>query len=360
MNPSPDQGTEALRSDIDVTRRRMDDTIDALGSRMRPRHLLDEFLGFLRRSDHNGSSNISNMREKVSQGADTAMHAVADTIKKNPMPAALIGAGIAWMIYESRRNRSDDEMYEMEYVAGIQYDPDVHIDRPLDYPGGTAVSEAGWSDQGGSKLGNMKEKLGERAAGAKEKLSRASETARQKMGGLGQSASEKLEAARHRATEMSARVKERTGAAYSRTRQRVAQTSEQHPLELGLVCLAAGFIAGLALPTSRAVNRTLGPAADRLRDRARERGREMLEKGRHVAGAAVSAVKEEAESQGLTPDRLRESVASVADRAKNAGKETARQEGLAPGEGERQTGTSPEGNQSGSQMNDPTVARPAV
>ena len=46
MNQSPNQhDPEAIRSDIDVTRRRMDDTIDALGDRMQPRHLIDEVLG---------------------------------------------------------------------------------------------------------------------------------------------------------------------------------------------------------------------------------------------------------------------------------------------------------------------------
>src|SRR5215204_4996501 len=48
MNDSPKNETETIRSDIDTTRRRMDDTMDALGDRLQPRHLLDEFLGFLR------------------------------------------------------------------------------------------------------------------------------------------------------------------------------------------------------------------------------------------------------------------------------------------------------------------------
>lgn len=354
MNQS-NENTEALRSDIDVTRRRMDDTIDALGNRMQPRHLIDEVLGYFRRTNESGESRLTSVRDKVSHGTDAAVHAVVDTVKQNPLPALVIGAGVAWMIYESRRDKTPRlGSYDTDTGEGIRYDPDAHLDRPLDYPSDTTgISEAGWSDQGGSKLGNMKGALSDTAATAKDKLSHAGDVAKEKMGAMRQAAGEKLSAARQRAGEIGSRVKERTGEMYSVTRQRVATTADQHPIELGLVCLAAGVIAGLALPTPSAVNEKLGPTADRLRDRARESGQEMLEKGKRVASAAVSAVKEEAQSQGLTPERLREKATAVAERAKEAGKESARNEGLAKGK-------IPEGNQSGSQLNDPSVARPAV
>lgn len=351
----PNENTEALRSDIDVTRRRMDDTIDALGDRMQPRHLFDEVLGYFRRSSSDGDNRLSHMRDSVSQGANTAVHAVVDTVKQNPLPALMIGAGVAWMIYSSRRGHSDMSAYdytdetEMGVGETLHYDPDAHLDRPLDYPAKPmGISEAGWSDQGGSKLGNMKGALGDKARSAKEKLAQAGGRAREKMSSV-----------RQRAGEVGSRVRARSGEMYSATRQRVASTADQHPLELGLACLAAGVIAGLAMPTPNAVNRKVGPTADRLRQRARESGQEFVEKGKRVASAAVSAAKDEAQSQGLTPDRLREKASNVAERAKEAGRETARQEGLA--RGNTSGGSSvPEGNQSGSQMNDPTVARPAV
>jgi ElaB/YqjD/DUF883 family membrane-anchored ribosome-binding protein len=205
----------------------------------------------------------------------------------------------------------------------------MHYDRPLQYPEGSAQAE--WSDQGGSKLGEVKEKLTEKTQAAteqvKEKLSRAGDVAREKAGMLKERAGEKLQAVRERAGELGQRVGERTREMYAHTRERVATTAEERPLELGLVCLAAGVIAGLALRTPRAVHRMAGPTADELRRRTREAGREMMDKGRRVAQAAMSAAKDEAEAQGLTPEGMRQEIT--------------------------------EGNQSGSQINDPTVARPA-
>lgn len=344
MNDSHSNEPEAIRSDIDVTRQRMDDTMDALGNRLQPRHLLDEALGYLRGNSAEGESRLTRLREKMTSSCDTAMHSVVDSVKQNPMPALMIGAGVAWMIYSSRRADSGDYGYE-DYSAkdaALRYDPDTHYDRPLDYPT-TPGSEAEWSDRGESKLGQMKEKLADKASAAtgqvKEKLSHASEAAR-----------EKMDALRGRASDVTSRVKDSTRQAYARSRDRVVATADHHPLEVGLVALAAGLMAGLAMRTPNAVNRRIGPAADRLRERTRQAGTDVLEKGRRVAQAAASAVKEEADAQGLTPERLRQQAGAVAERAREAGKESAQREGLA-----RSQETNP--SSSGS---DPSIARPAV
>ncbi len=325
MNPSRDN-PEAIRSDIDATRRRMDDTMDALGDRLQPRHLLDEALGFLRGGENaDGDDRLARMREKVSESASACMHSVVDTVKQNPMPALLIGAGVAWMLYAASRDRApasaDGHYYGYDREGDpVRYDPDRHYDRPLQYPSGYTSNEFGLEE--GSKFNGLKDKVAEKAseAGAsiKNGLAHAGEAAREKAGAL-----------RDRAGELTARARAGTHDAYVRTRERVVTTADRHPLEVGLVALAAGLIAGLALPTPNAVNRTVGPAADRLRDRTREAGSEMLQKGRRVAQAAVSAVKEEAAAQGLTPEHLREQVAALGNRAKDTVKQEARQEGLA-------------------------------
>ena len=93
MNQSDvENDPEAIRSEIDTTRRRMDDTMEALGERLKGRHLLDELLGLFR-SD-NQSPKAMQIREKVSRTASTAAHSVVNTVKSNPMPALLIGAGV--------------------------------------------------------------------------------------------------------------------------------------------------------------------------------------------------------------------------------------------------------------------------
>jgi len=330
MNSSPQNNPDAIRSDIDVTRRKMDDTMNALGDRLNPQHLLDEVLGFFRSDGGTGDNRLTQVREKITSSAGNAAQAIGETVKNNPVPALLIGAGLAWMIYEGRRAKSATGYaeYTRSYGgtgtgAAPRRDPDSYYDEPLEYPAGTDTEESAIED-GSSKLGQLKdsisEKAGEVTGQVKDKLATAGDAVRNKVGAL-----------RDRAGELGTSAKETTRELYSKTREQASTTVEHHPLEVGLAALAAGLVAGLILPTPDAVNRAVGPTADKLRARTQEAGAQMLEKGKRVAEAATGALQEEAEAQGLTPDKLKEKAAAVADRAKEATKDSAGREGLTSG-----------------------------
>jgi hypothetical protein len=302
------------------------------------------------------------------------MHSFTDSLKANPVPALLIGAGVAWMIYDSRRKSSMDD-YDQRYddtYAGIPNDPDAEslYDRPLEYPSSAATQSSlsgetgynaggyatspGETTEGSSKLRQAKDRVMERA-------SQAGSQVRERLSNLGSRVRESSAGMTEHARELGSRVQERARMTYERGRERVVTTATEHPLEVGLACLAAGVIAGLSIPTPERLNRLAGPSVDRLRDRTREAGSELFNKGQRVAAAAAEAVKQEAQNQGLTPEHLREQAGAVANRAREAASETARSEGLAPGSNNP---GSPGGGQSGKQPNqpqaDPLASRPVM
>lgn len=386
MNQTPENETESIRSDIDSTRRRMDDTMDALGNRLQGRHLVDEILGFFR-SEPGRTSQIG---QTISRGASSALHSVTDTVKSNPMPALLIGAGVAWMIYESRRSRSRSSLEDGYDQAASAYDslenqPDAEslYDRPLEYPSsatvGSSFNESGYAagaaggitgDQfgaagtsssgstgSGSKIGQAKDR-------AMEKASQAGQQVKQKLSNVGSSLRDRSQAVGTQAREMTSRVQESARAAYARSRERIASTANAHPLEIGLACLAGGVIAGLAMPTPRKLDELAGPSIDRLKDRTREAGSELLQKGQRVATAAADAVKNEVQAQGLTLEHLRGQASAVADRAKEAAVNTAQEEGLTPGalkdQASGQGSSTSGGNVQNNPQSDPLASRPVM
>jgi ElaB/YqjD/DUF883 family membrane-anchored ribosome-binding protein len=369
MNHEAENQSDALRSDIDVTRQRMDNTIDSLGERLQPRHLVDEVAGWFRGQTADGDSRLNQLRDKVSRGANQAAQSVVETVKANPMPALLIGAGVAWMIYESTRDKSPRGEARDAADSPRNFDPDLYYDRPLEYPPEYGAASMPSGDGGDSKLGHLKDKASEITGELKEKASDMAGTVKEKVSELGQQtreklsnvkdrAGEKLQAAKQRAVQLGAQVKDKAGVAYARTRERVVNTADQRPLETGLACLAAGLVAGLLLPTPSRVNRVAGPTASRLRQRARQAGTEALDKGRRVVRAAADAAKSEADAQGLTPSRLRDSAKAVAQSAGEAASDTARDEGLPTGVGQNQPREQSGGNFSGS--SDPSSARPGM
>jgi Protein of unknown function (DUF3618) len=92
------------------------------------------------------------------------------------------------------------------------------------------------------------------------------------------------------------------GATYSR--DQFARAVDDYPLAVGAAFLGLGLIAGLALPHTRVEDEWMGEASDDLKERAKETGEEIVERGRHVAEATISAAAEEVERQGLTPEQI--------------------------------------------------------
>jgi gas vesicle protein len=82
------------------------------------------------------------------------------------------------------------------------------------------------------------------------------------------------------------------------TARRAAGMAQRNPLGMAIGAAALGFLAGLAVPSSRVEDRKLGPVADQVKDKAREVGQETLERGRQVAQEAARSASETVKEQG--------------------------------------------------------------
>jgi hypothetical protein len=107
MKEHTHQSSGEIHHDIKQTRQRMDKTIDRLTDRMQPRHLLDEFLHFVRTKT---KSRAQKAKQKVEEAASHARDAgssaartVAREARDNAIPAALLVAGVGWWIW-NRKN----------------------------------------------------------------------------------------------------------------------------------------------------------------------------------------------------------------------------------------------------------------
>ena len=76
-----------------------------------------------------------------------------------------------------------------------------------------------------------------------------------------------------------------------RSRDWFDDSLDEYPLAVGAAFFALGLVGGLALPISKSERRWLGPARDRLFNRAHAIGGELLDKGEEVAERMVDTVK---------------------------------------------------------------------
>lgn len=84
---------DRIEQDLARTRERMDGRLDALQEKMSPTQLLNDAFSYFRGG----------------QGADFASDLISRA-KANPLPAALIGAGVVWLIASSSRTQTTHDL----------------------------------------------------------------------------------------------------------------------------------------------------------------------------------------------------------------------------------------------------------
>ena len=273
--------TEEIQAEIAQTRLEMGETIDAIEQRLQPEHLKEQAKETAREMTEHAVQEVKGRaRDTLEQAKDAtigkaeqAMHSagqtakeapatVVDTIKQNPVPAALVGIGLGWLFLNSRGSGGGRSTHRQTYQERHYY--------PAHRP-----------QQGG---GGMGQAIGQ----AEEQAGRLASQAGDRVGHLANQAGEKAGQLSTQAEEQARRVEDR-----------FRQTLQQNPLALGAIALTLGAAAGLAVPETRQEHEMMGPARDRLVDKTQSMAQDTVEKVRHVAEEAQSTAKEEARQQGL-------------------------------------------------------------
>jgi hypothetical protein len=101
--------------------------------------------------------------------------------------------------------------------------------------------------------------------------------------------------------------------------QEAVGVAQENPLGLALGGVAAGFLLGMALPSTRIEDERVGPMADEVKQRAAETGQEALERGKQVAQDAAEAASESAqEAAQNVKETVRESGRDQADQLRDS------------------------------------------
>jgi hypothetical protein len=100
--------------------------------------------------------------------------------------------------------------------------------------------------------------------------------------------------------------------------------AQENPLGLALGGVAAGFLLGMALPSTKIEDEKVGPVADDVKQRAVGTGQEALERGKQVAQDAAEAATESAqEAAQNVKETVRESGREQAEELRSSGQEQA-------------------------------------
>jgi len=276
MTESREKSSDELRSDVERTRERVSEDVEALGNKLSPENLkaeakqavsrtlhhggevlrdkLEEGSEQVREKLHEGSERVKQTlrqgSERVREGLSETESSVADFARRNPTALALIGAGVGLLIWEAtktRRNNAPDPAF---------------VGRSAVYDGD------GDADGNGSSL---RERVEDKVSDARRTVSNGMRSARSKLHDWeGQ--------AQHQA---------------ERTRDAIEQQLDERPLVLGAVALGAGLAVGLGLPSTESEDRLVGQYRDRLLDSAKQRASELTDSAAHALDSAKETAQRE-------------------------------------------------------------------
>jgi hypothetical protein len=104
--------------------------------------------------------------------------------------------------------------------------------------------------------------------------------------------------------------------------RRVAGLARENPLGLAIGAAALGFLAGLAVPSTRVEDERLGRMADQVKDKVKETGQEALDRGKQVAQEVASSAADTAKEQ--TQEHGQDLAQSATQNTQDLGAQTRR------------------------------------
>lgn len=334
VNRGNQPSSDEIKSDIDRTRERMDQTISELGERLHPRNLISDLMDYLR-----SSSSASSDGRTLAQDAQKAGKAILNQVRLHPIPSILVTAGIVALLMEQKRRNTVYVTVEEEYeedsprVWVTDYTEPVETYEPVSEPNpqfneGSAPPQETQSKSGiMDTIKNTGSKAGEKIHAATESVKTAVGTVKDKISSAAHSTAQGSRHFKDRTSAVAGRVRSQVQHGYEVSRQRYQHGAENYPLAMGAGCLALGVLVGFLLPHTRREDELLGQTAARVKDRTKEAGSRLVDRTKEVAKEVADAALGEARSQGLTPGNLAEKVSHVASTTGQTIKEKAKQEG---------------------------------
>ena len=343
------KSSDAIKADIEQTRSEMSQKINQIQDRLDPTRLKEQAQETVRSAVTDSTDAIVGF---VRSNAGDFGYTVVDTIKRNPVPAALVGIGLGWMIFKSFSSSSSDWQDNDDYTYGERYNGGRNAGRGYSqsnqqyganygdqsrysyeeggqYQAGSrygGAQSSGYSAQssygsgysGGSSGQEEQGRVSQVVQSAQEKASDVLDQARDTAGQLTGQVQETAQQAGQYVQEKVGQVREQAQQTLQGTGSQVQRTVENNPVPFGVAALVAGVLVGLALPSTQAENQIMGEKRDQLIDNAQSVAQDVKERVQSVVEEKLPEVKQTAQK---VADDLKQTGKTAADDLKQTLKE---------------------------------------
>ena len=286
MDPG-DRSSAEIEREVEGTRAQLNQTLDALRESASPGQLMDKAVDYLRSSG----------------GADFTRN-LGETVRDNPLPVLLIGAGIGWLLLSGKQEKGRAGGAEPQRLlpaptgvgqAERRRSAAVRVSEASG-GGGPSLAEraSSASDAVRERAGAVAEGVRDTASGmagqASEALGDAYRAAADTAGSVAEGVGATAHGAMSHAAELGEDARERAERLGASTQQGLGWLLWEQPLVLGALGVALGAAVGAVLPGTQAENRLMGETSDAVAEKAASVAQKASDRARDVAGGHLEQV----------------------------------------------------------------------
>jgi ElaB/YqjD/DUF883 family membrane-anchored ribosome-binding protein len=284
-----DRSTEEIRAEIERTRADMAETWHEIQERLSAENLKEEAKSRIREAT---IGRVEDMTYYANRKVKGMSRGVMDTVRENPIPAAMVGIGLGWLLMN---RQTDRRTYYTGYGGSTGYTGstgrDWREDEDYRYQSGRMQHGTGrrmrdFSEDVRETGHNVRDRVEDMAHDARERVEDFTHDARERVEHLSHEARMQME-------ELGEGVQERARWASDRFQD----TLYRNPLGVAAAAVALGLIVGLAVPETQKEHELMGEMRDNFVDRAQEVTQEAMHRAQRVVEEAGRAAAEESEEQ---------------------------------------------------------------
>ncbi len=288
MTEQEERDIQAMRGNIEETRRRIAGEIEAIGERLTPTHAKEVAKERMVRAKDRTIESVKSSARNVGHMANEVRGNLGVAMRENPIPTAMVFAGTGWLLFKA-----------------IQRARQPQLELELELEGERLPEEEYSSYARSEQLVEPRERMRSKIEHARERVSDAAEHARERVSGATEHARERVGAKASELRERAGHLAERGRHTANRAVYRSQNAYDHNPLAFGAGAILIGLGIGMLLPHTEREDRLLGERRERLLGKARERAMEAkdvaLESAKEGMRAARETATSEAEERNLIP-----------------------------------------------------------
>jgi ElaB/YqjD/DUF883 family membrane-anchored ribosome-binding protein len=232
LDPDAQAEVEVLETEIEATRDEMTGTVQTIGERLDPANIVQDAKDTVR------EATVGRVEQMTSNAMETATDAgtgIIETIRANPIPAAMAAIGIGWLLMKRNDGR------------------------------GTYRSGSGWND-----TWRDRERYGFGASGNYDSGRGVTDRAGETIDQVGRKAGQVADDVRSTVGSSVGQLPDQVGSTAREVGWNAERLVQDNPLALGAAAFAVGAAIGMAIPETEVERNVLGGPAGTAIDKAQQ------------------------------------------------------------------------------------------